>query len=427
MSPANSSATALVPLQCPAGGPRPERITLIDISEVSPEQRFREMLLRKFPFRIGRADEGIRRHRPGFCDWRRLLTGPVDAIAENNDLSIHEPEPPYEVSRSHLEIGFTDGQPYVRDLGSSLGTHVNGRRIGGGRRIEAVFLGQRENTIVLGNSDSPWRFRLLLPGDDSRPRMLVADDEVHVRQMIAQLFAADFDVVQAADGAEALRLCMEAPPDIVMLDWMMPRIEGIKVCKTLKASLRTAQVPVILVTGMGMVKDRIMGIEAGADDYITKPFDLDEIQVRVRGVIARSRRARDRHWLTGIPAEAAFRDEVDALLNNAAADTPCDMLVVRVHGLGRWQHQKGPREADHLQQDIAQAVLELSMRYERALAGHLGAGRWALMLPHASRKEAERELRELLSEAIGDRPVKPDLSWHRARKADSYYDLIDGL
>src|SRR5690625_3267962 len=121
----------------------------------------------------------------------------------------------------------------------------------------------------------------------TRPKVLVVEDEENVRRLIdAYLQHEGFDVVGAADGAEALDALARVSPDVVILDVMLPRIDGWDVCRRIRSRTRT---PIIMLSARGAEEDRIKGFEYGADDYVTKPFSPKELVLRVRAVLRRAR------------------------------------------------------------------------------------------------------------------------------------------
>jgi two-component system phosphate regulon response regulator PhoB len=121
--------------------------------------------------------------------------------------------------------------------------------------------------------------------------LLVEDDKALAELLIWHFERHDFDVRRTADGEEALLLAAEAPPDIVILDWMIEGVSGIEVCRRLRRSAETAHVPIIMLTARGEEADRIRGLETGADDYVTKPFSPGELIARVGAVLRRIRPA----------------------------------------------------------------------------------------------------------------------------------------
>ncbi|HWK35975.1 phosphate regulon transcriptional regulator PhoB [Sphingomonas sp.] len=124
----------------------------------------------------------------------------------------------------------------------------------------------------------------------NRARMLLVEDDPALAELVTWHFRReDFDVRQTPDGEEALLLAKEATPDIVLLDWMVEGLSGIEVCRRLRRSTETANVPIIMLTARGEEEDRVRGLETGADDYVTKPFSPRELVARVNAVLRRVR------------------------------------------------------------------------------------------------------------------------------------------
>lgn len=121
--------------------------------------------------------------------------------------------------------------------------------------------------------------------------LLVEDDEALAELLTWHLRREGHNVEHTADGEEALLLAAEGPPDIVLLDWMIEGLSGIEVCRRLRRSTQTANVPIIMLTARGEEEDRIRGLETGADDYVTKPFSPRELVARVAAVLRRVRPA----------------------------------------------------------------------------------------------------------------------------------------
>jgi phosphate regulon transcriptional regulator PhoB len=119
-------------------------------------------------------------------------------------------------------------------------------------------------------------------------RILVADDERDIVELIAYNLEKDgFPVLKAYDGETALELARRGRADLLLLDWMLPGIQGLELCRMLRRDARTASLPIIMVTAKGDEMDRVLGLEMGADDYITKPFSVRELVARVRAVLRR--------------------------------------------------------------------------------------------------------------------------------------------
>ncbi|MGL5206551.1 MAG: response regulator transcription factor [Acidaminococcaceae bacterium] len=121
---------------------------------------------------------------------------------------------------------------------------------------------------------------------DKQQTVLIADDEAQIREILRIYFEKEgFNVVEAADGAEAIIQVQAAKPDIVILDIMMPVLDGLEVCRQVR---KISDIPIIMLTAKDEDDDRILGLEIGADDYITKPFNTREVVARVKAVLRRS-------------------------------------------------------------------------------------------------------------------------------------------
>ena len=126
----------------------------------------------------------------------------------------------------------------------------------------------------------------------TRPTILVVEDEPAQREVLSYNFEAEgFDVTTAENGEEALLLVDEIAPDIIVLDWMLPNVSGIEVCRRLKSRSDTRAIPVIMLSARSEEVDRVRGLETGADDYVIKPYSLVELMARVRTQLRRTRPA----------------------------------------------------------------------------------------------------------------------------------------
>jgi DNA-binding response OmpR family regulator len=118
------------------------------------------------------------------------------------------------------------------------------------------------------------------------PSILVVDDETSVTDLLAyNLRKAHYNVWVAADGREALRLASQHSPDLILLDLMIPEVDGLDVCRELR---KTSNVPIIMITARGEEIDRVVGLELGADDYVSKPFSVRELMARIKAVLRRA-------------------------------------------------------------------------------------------------------------------------------------------
>src|SRR5437588_12212987 len=141
--------------------------------------------------------------------------------------------------------------------------------------------------------------------------ILVVDDDPDIARFVeVNLRSAGFDVVVATDGEEALHRAEEIRPDLVLLDVMMPRVDGFEVGQRLRRNTRTANTCIIMLTAKAQSSDKVLGLTAGADDYIIKPFDPIELLARVKTTLRRARDNRNLSPLTGLPGNIRIEDEV---------------------------------------------------------------------------------------------------------------------
>jgi two-component system phosphate regulon response regulator PhoB len=122
------------------------------------------------------------------------------------------------------------------------------------------------------------------------PYVLVVEDEDALATLLDyNLMKEGFRVERAADGEEALLRVAEEPPDLVVLDWMLPKVSGVEVCRQLRAGAETRRTPVLMLTARGEEGDKVRGLDTGADDYVVKPFSMSELVARIRALLRRTR------------------------------------------------------------------------------------------------------------------------------------------
>src|ERR1043166_849030 len=160
-------------------------------------------------------------------------------------------------------------------------------------------------------------------------KIVIAEDDDAIAHMVNMALGdAGFLCLRARDGEEALRLVKAHDPDLLVLDLMMPRVDGLEVARRLKADVMWSRTPILMLTALAQVDDQVQGLEAGADAYMAKPFDLPELGARVRALIRSARRERDRSPTTNLPGSRAIDEEIEAALKSGKP-TACvhiDML-----------------------------------------------------------------------------------------------------
>ena len=150
----------------------------------------------------------------------------------------------------------------------------------------------------------------------AKPRILIVDDEPETVELVEfNLRQAGFDVTTAQDGAEAIRKARAQMPGLIVLDLMLPEVDGLEVCKILRRDTNTVAIPIIMLTAKAAELDRVLGLELGADDYVTKPFSPRELVLRIKKLLARGQGA------TAEPETLKFDD--------LSIDLPRHMVKVR--------------------------------------------------------------------------------------------------
>jgi len=145
--------------------------------------------------------------------------------------------------------------------------------------------------------------------------MLIVEDDLDISNMLRIYFQSQgYDVTVAQRGGDALDMCRQQLPHIIVLDIMLPDLDGYDVCRNLRGSLRTSHIPIIFLTQKDERSDKIHGLELGADDYITKPFDLEELKLRVKNALARAKYESLTNPTTGLPSGRLIEDQLRQLM-----------------------------------------------------------------------------------------------------------------
>lgn len=156
-------------------------------------------------------------------------------------------------------------------------------------------------------------------GGEEKTIVLIVEDSADVRAYIREYLAQEYSVIDASEGAEGLEKARATIPDLVVSDVMMPLMDGYELCRELKRDERTSHIPVILLTARAGSEDKVEGLEVGADEYLTKPFDAKELLARIRNLIEGRRKLREKFSKTVLlkPGEIAVTSMDDAFLRKA--------------------------------------------------------------------------------------------------------------
>ncbi len=203
-------------------------------------------------------------------------------------------------------------------------------------------------------------------------RILVVDDDPDILQFVrVNLEGEGYDAETAVNGRSALDAAKESPPDLVLLDVMMPEMDGLTVLRRMRSAPSTANVPVILLTAKALAEDRVSGLNLGADDYITKPFDVEELVARVRSVLRRAQQMRDLSPLTGLPGNFRISRELERRVKD---DAPLALVHADLDNFKSFNDHYGFMRGDGVIKFCADSLLEAIAESgdEETFVGHVG-------------------------------------------------------
>jgi diguanylate cyclase (GGDEF)-like protein len=204
-------------------------------------------------------------------------------------------------------------------------------------------------------------------------RILVVDDEEDLRYMLARLLEAHgYEVGVAADGETAVAMAPDFLPDLVLLDVAMPAMDGVEVVRRLRKHPKTTNASVIMVTARTQSKDKVVGLTAGADDYVVKPFEPDELIARIETALRRTGQMRDASPLTGLPGNLRVIEAIDEAI---ASGRGFAVLYADLDHFKAYNDRAGPERADDLIReaaDVIQGSVDRHADTTSAFVGHIG-------------------------------------------------------
>jgi diguanylate cyclase (GGDEF)-like protein len=240
-------------------------------------------------------------------------------------------------------------------------------------------------------------------------KILVVDDEEHIRKIVKfQLEKAGYSVETAGDGLEALKTVDAYHPDLVLLDLMMPNMDGYEVCKRLKSHYQTNHIPVIMVTAKAELENKLQGFEDGANDYITKPFALTELLVRVKNVLQWSQLQRQANPLTGLPGNVSIEKEIERRLANDAAFMFMYADIDNFKAFNDYYGYKRGDDAIKVTAEIIVEAVELAGN-KGDFVGHVGGDDFVIISTPAKYNSIASSIVKMFDEQIVDLFAKEDL------------------
>ena len=212
-------------------------------------------------------------------------------------------------------------------------------------------------------------------------RVLVVDDDPDIARFVeVNLRTYGYEVHVASDGLEALDKAHDLRPELILLDVMMPNLDGFEVAQRLRSDPRTRNVSIIMLTAKAMSADKVLGLTAGADDYIIKPFDPIELVARVKGVLRRAREMKSMSPLTGLPGNLRIQDEIHRLVQSEA---PFALLYADLDNFKAYNDHYGFLRGDNAIQLTARVLQDVvtNMVGEDAFVGHVGGDDFTAICP----------------------------------------------
>ncbi len=211
--------------------------------------------------------------------------------------------------------------------------------------------------------------------------ILVVDDDADIARFVeVNLRSAGYEVSVATDGEEALERAAVLRPDLVLLDVMMPRIDGFEVAQRLRRNPQTANASIIMLTAKALSTDKVLGLTAGADDYIIKPFDPIELLARVKGTLRRAKEMRNLSPLTGLPGNIRIQEEIERGVRDKR---PFAVLYSDLDNFKAYNDQKGFVRGDRLIQATARIIQDAVVEFAGSdgFVGHVGGDDFVAVVP----------------------------------------------
>ncbi|HEX5724116.1 MAG TPA: response regulator [Longimicrobiaceae bacterium] len=222
--------------------------------------------------------------------------------------------------------------------------------------------------------------------------ILFADDDADFRRMVQEVLeTAGHRVRSAESGAGALAEARRRAPDLVLLDYRMGTPDGFEVCRQIKTDPRMAHVPVLILTGEGRIEDRLGGFDAGADDYLAKPFDPRELVARVNALLRQAQRGLDRNPTSGLPGGQAIYAEIE---RRRAAGHPFAVCYFDLDHFKPFSDRFGFAVADEAIREAGAAVMAAGQGAGGAFVGHVGGDDFVLVCAPGDARRLAADARE---------------------------------
>lgn len=232
-----------------------------------------------------------------------------------------------------------------------------------------------------------------------KARLLITEDDVDISNMLKIYFSGlGFEVDTALRGKDALEKTRQALPHLIILDIMLPDIDGYEVCRRLRTNTRTSHIPVIFLTQKDERSDRLQGLELGADDYITKPFDIEELKLRVQGAIRRSERESLTDPRSGLPAGRLIEEQLRRIIR----ETSWACLDIRINDFEPFNDVYGFVAGDDVLRFAGMLIGEVldELGTPDDFIGHAGGDNFVILTSEAIAPTIRQKLKTRFAEEV---------------------------
>ena len=254
-------------------------------------------------------------------------------------------------------------------------------------------------------------------------KVVIGEDEDAIAHLVeATLGDAGWLCLRGRDGVAALELVRQEDPDLLILDVLMPKMDGLETVKRLKADPVLSKVPVLMLTSLTSVDDKVRGLSAGADDYLGKPFDLRELYARAHALVRASRRERDRSPTTDLPGPNALEEAMSAEL---AGGQRFVLVFLEIDGFDRLRHARGWSAAADVVREMAAALRGAVAAHPGARLTHLGGDDFAVIAPAGGANALADALQSAADEALRPRELGADVTLVDSDGAKNAADLAN--
>ncbi|HZN77885.1 MAG TPA: response regulator [Micromonosporaceae bacterium] len=256
------------------------------------------------------------------------------------------------------------------------------------------------------------------PPPEKPELVLVVDDDEDIARFVAMnLRLQGFEVLVAHDGEEALGLIAEHRPDLAIVDLMMPRVDGLELTRRLRADPLNNALPIIMLTAKGMTVDKVVGLTAGADDYLVKPFDTLELVARVRSTLRRNQEFREVSPLTGLPGNSRILREITDRARGGTDYAVCHIDIDRFKSVNdAYGFLRGDEFIAALARSLHRAVVGVGL--PPAFLGHVGGDDFIVVC-------APEQVRTLTQQAVVDFEAAADGLYDEQDSKRGYLELTD--